>query len=200
MEKMNQSATPMSEETTNLLRKAKAQPFNCHFVGLMYIHNYLMFIRDKTSGSSLIKEATQLVFIDIRGQNPKEYFEETRVFKSEWFDLPKFVNLFSAAAGTQEHEEYRDILKHKISMKYLFIIGDSADFDNETFRLFLQHIMDMDGGKPFQMFLYKFNKDILGVEYPYLCLEGSTKKHLALYPLIALKLHDIGLEREKNNF
>ena len=76
-------------------------------------------------------------------------FEQTRVFKSEWFDLPKFVNLFSAAAGTQEHEDYRDILKHKISMKYLFIVGDPADFDNETFRLFLQHMMEMDGGKPF---------------------------------------------------
>lgn len=55
---MNASHTPMSEETTNLLRKAKAQPFNCHFVGLMAIHNYLMFIRDKSSGSSIIKDQT----------------------------------------------------------------------------------------------------------------------------------------------
>ena len=55
-------------------------------------------------------------------------------------------------------------------MKYLFIIGEPQHFDSELFRLFLQYIMDMEGGKPFQMFLYKFNADILRIEYPYLCL------------------------------
>jgi hypothetical protein len=46
-------------------------------------------------------------------------------------------------------------------MKYLFIIGDNADFDNATFREFLQLIMDLPGGKPFQMFLHKFKAEIL---------------------------------------
>lgn len=63
-EKMQSSFTPMSEETQNILRKAKAQTFNCRFVGLLFIHNYLMFLREK---SGIIKDASQLVFLDIRG-------------------------------------------------------------------------------------------------------------------------------------
>lgn len=78
-------------------------------------------------------------------------------------------------------------------MKYLFIIGDPKDFDSELFRLFLQYIMDMDGGKPFQMFLYKFNADLLSTEFPYLCLQGTEKKYLALYPLMMLKCVDLGI-------
>ena len=41
-------------------------------------------------------------------------------------------------------------------MKYLFIIGHPSDFDTISFRAFLDHIIKMEGGKPFQMFLYKF--------------------------------------------
>jgi hypothetical protein len=47
---------PFSEETQDLLRKAKAQPFNCRFVGLMFVHNYMMFLRDKTN--SVIRDGT----------------------------------------------------------------------------------------------------------------------------------------------
>jgi len=50
------------------------------------------------------------------------------------------------------------------------------------------------------MFLYKFNADILKVEYPYLCLTGSERKHLALYPLIMLKCVDLGIQADKNKF
>ena len=78
-------------------------------------------------------------------------------------------------------------------MKYLFIIGDHSDFDNDSFRSFLTLIMELPGGKPFQMFLYKFNAEILQVEYPYLNLEGDKKKALALYPNIILKCVDLGL-------
>ena len=77
-------------------------------------------------------------------------------------------------------------------MKYLFIIGEQSDFDSSSFRSFLQHIIDLDGGKPFQLFLYKFNLDILKIEYPYLHLEGEEKKFLALYPNMLLKCKDIG--------
>lgn len=55
-EKLNNSLGPMSEETLALLRKAKAQPFNCRFIGLMHIHNYLMFLRDKSGG--IIRDAS----------------------------------------------------------------------------------------------------------------------------------------------
>ena len=82
-------------------------------------------------------------------------------------------------------------------MKYLFIIGEPHNFDCEEFRSFLTIIMGMSGGKPFQMFLYKFNAEILKIEYPYLCLTGKEKKHLALYPLIMLKCVDIGIQADK---
>ena len=47
---------PFTEETQDLLRKAKAQPFNCRFVGLMFVHNYMMFLRDKSN--SVIRDGT----------------------------------------------------------------------------------------------------------------------------------------------
>jgi len=39
--------------------------------------------------------------------------------------------------------------------------------------------------------LYKFNEDILKLEYPHLCTEGDTKKLLPLYPNILLKCNDL---------
>ena len=42
------------------------------------------------------------------------------------------------------------------------------------------------------MFLYKFNLDILQIEYPYLHLQGEEKKFLALYPNILMKCKDLG--------
>ena len=78
----------MSEETSNLLRKAKAQTFNCRFVGLMFIHNYLMFIREKNGP---IKDGSQLVFLDIRGKTKSQFFDKQRIFKSEWFDIIDFM-------------------------------------------------------------------------------------------------------------
>lgn len=47
--------------------------------------------------------------------------------------------------------------------------------------------------------LYKFNGEILKAEYPYLTLEGDTKKFLALYPNIILKNKDLGDLGEKNS-
>ena len=81
-------------------------------------------------------------------------------------------------------------------MKYLFIIGDKANFDSVEFRQFLSHIISLEGNKPFQLFLYQFNGDILKVEYPYLTLEGQQKKYLALYPNIMLRCKDLGREYE----
>ena len=64
-EKMISSQTPMSEATLQLLQKAKVQPFNCRFISLLHVHNYLMFLRDKSV--SAIKDTNQLVLLDIRG-------------------------------------------------------------------------------------------------------------------------------------
>ena len=79
------------------------------------------------------------------------------------------------------------MLKQYVSMKYLFVVGQGTDFESELFQEFLGHIISMEGGKPFRMFLYKFNAEILKNQFPYLCLEGEIKKALALYPLIILK-------------
>jgi hypothetical protein len=81
-------------------------------------------------------------------------------------------------------------------MKYLFIIGEHKDFDTENFRNFLDLMIKMEGGKPFQMFLYKFNAEIIKIEYPYLYVEGSEKKGLALYPYIILKCKDLNIENK----
>ena len=40
-------------------------------------------------------------------------------------------------------------MKLYVSMKYLFVIGDQSDFDSAEFRAFLEHIITMEGGKPF---------------------------------------------------
>ena len=56
--------------------------------------------------------------------------------------------------------------------------------------------MLLEGGKPFQMFLYKFNQEILKIEYPYICLEGDQKKALALYPNIIFICKDLGAKAE----
>jgi hypothetical protein len=85
-------------------------------------------------------------------------------------------------------------------MKYLFIIGDHADFDNEVFRTFLETIVNMEGGKPFKMFLYKFNHEILQVEYPYLFVQNQDEKRLALYPYIVLNSKNINMAESKINF
>jgi hypothetical protein len=82
----NQSSVAMSEATVSLLAKAKAQPFNCRFVGLIFIHNYLMFLRDKSS--QIIRDASQLVLLDIRSQADNDV---AKVFKSQWFDLANFL-------------------------------------------------------------------------------------------------------------
>jgi len=51
------------------------------------------------------------------------------------------------------------------------------------------------------MFLYKFNQDILQIEYPYLHLQGEEKKFLALYPNILMKCKDLGQRaHEKTQF
>ena len=85
---MAQSNTPMSEETKKLIEKAKFQSFNCRFISLLHIHNYLMFLRDKSVSS--INDKNQLVLIDIRGESQAEYHDEHRIFMSTWFDMRKF--------------------------------------------------------------------------------------------------------------
>lgn len=193
---MNSSFSPLCEETQNLLRKARSQPFNCRFIGLLYIHNYLMFLRDKS-----IKDPQQLSLIDIRGQTQSEHYDQERVFKSTWFDLGLFVKKQQEGNDNPASRDWCNLMtKTHISMKYMFIIGFPSDFDSPNFRDFLSVIMNLQSGKPFQLFLYRFNSEILQLEYPYLFLEGDRKKALALYPNIILKCVDLGVSDQKNNF
>ena len=86
-EKMGSSQTPMSEKTQQLIKRAQAQPFNCRFVSLLHVHNYMMFLRDKSV--SAIKDG-QLVLLDIRGTKQSDFYDNIRVFKSDWFDINMF--------------------------------------------------------------------------------------------------------------
>lgn len=150
MERLNNSTQPYSEPTQALLQKAKAQPFNCKFVGLVQIHNYLMSLRDKNAGSKGIRDPSQLIFLDIRGETSSEYFEQVRVFKSQWFDLAAFVKKLDSKEVDPEASDWVDKqVKQFISMKYLFIIGNPQDFDCSDFRAFLSFLIDMPGKKPF---------------------------------------------------
>lgn len=156
----------------------------------MFIHNYLMFIREKNGP---IKDGSQLVLLDIRGKTKSQFFDKQRIFKSEWFDIIDFMKKADKNnTNDDDQSEIKAKIKQIISMKYLFIIGEQCDFDNEVFRSFISLIMNLEGGKPFQLFLYKYNGDILQVEFPYMCLENETKKALSLYPNIVLKCIDIG--------
>lgn len=128
----------MSDETIILLAKAKAQSFNCRFVGLIFIHNYLMLLRDKNS--QVIRDASQLVLLDIRSLAD---FDIGKVFKSQSFNLLEFLSLEPNSA------DFKQKIKNLISMKYLFVIGEPRDFDTENFRNFLDTLIKMDGGKPF---------------------------------------------------
>ena len=50
-----------------------------------------MFLRDKND--QVIKDSSQLVLLDIRGEYKEQYYDTLRVFKSQWFDLAEFVKL-----------------------------------------------------------------------------------------------------------
>ena len=78
-----------------------------------------------------------------------------------------------------------------MDMKYVFIIGYKSDFDTPEFRKFLAHIICLNTNKPFKLYVYTYSGEILAAEYPYLTLEGTAKKWLALYPNIMLRSRDL---------
>lgn len=103
---------------------------------------------------------------------------------------------FVQKLGNNDEESQKAVtrdLKLYVSMKYLILIGFKSDFDTEEFRKFLSHLINLGGGsnKPFKLYLYNFSGEILAAEYPYLTLEGTAKKWLALYPNILLKSRDL---------
>lgn len=58
----------------------------------------------------------------------------------------------------------------------------------------------MEGGSPFKMFLYKFNHEILEIEYPYLFVQNQDTKKLSLYPYIILNSKNLIEQESKQNF
>lgn len=71
-----QSSQVVSVNLSNLLVQANQKgSYPCHFVGLHFIHNYLMLVRE-----SLIDKNGVLI-LDIRRSNPKTY-NDLHVFKS----------------------------------------------------------------------------------------------------------------------
>ena len=102
----------------------------------MHIHNYLMFLRDKSVPA--IKDANQLVFLDIRGTKASDFHDNVRIFKSEWFDINNFEYKLENRNASPENEAYiHQQMKLYVSMKYLFVIGEQSDFDQSAFRAFL---------------------------------------------------------------
>ena len=89
----------------------------------MHVHNYMMFLRDKSV--SAIKDASQLVLLDIRGKQSSDHFDHVRIFKSEWFDIVDFENKLASKDKSPKAEQFINIkMKLYVSMKYLFIIGE----------------------------------------------------------------------------
>jgi hypothetical protein len=111
-ERLNASSSPYSDETVSILRKAKAQPFNCRFIGLLFVHNYLMFLRDKSGG--IIKDSSQLSLLDIRGSTSAQFHDTERVFKSTWFDLAAFMRKYREGKGgdnIQSRDQAQQLIK-----------------------------------------------------------------------------------------
>lgn len=89
----------------------------------MHVHNYLMFLRDKSV--SAIKDASQLVLLDIRGTKASDFYDNVRIFKSEWFDINNFAYKLEHMSESPENEQFiTQQMKLYVSMKYLFVIGD----------------------------------------------------------------------------
>ena len=134
---------PLSDETKAILERISKQgSFNCKFVGLHIIHNYLMFIRER-----VLSDKNQVILLDVRD---KVFYDEIKVFRSEHFDLEQ--NL--------ESEDKITALKSRIHFKYVFIIGDANDFNKPELRELLEYVLDKEM-KPFALFFHRINIEIL---------------------------------------
>jgi hypothetical protein len=112
-----------------------------------------------------------------------------RLFKSQHLDLEAIIG----------NDDKINSFINMIHFKYVFIIGDPADFNKGQFSQLLKSILDKDM-KPFSLFMQKLSTEIAETEYPHLCIKSDEKKKLALYPNIVVKCKDIGLETKKQNF
>jgi hypothetical protein len=68
-----------------LLTVTQKGNFTCRFVGLHYIHNYLMQVREK------LLDKGDVLILDLRASNPKT-FDELHLFKSQIYSLPTVPN------------------------------------------------------------------------------------------------------------
>ena len=96
---MRGSHNPMSDQTQALIKKMnQTSTFGCKFASLVTIHNYLMFLRDKSVSN--VKD-NDLSLLDIR---QKSSYDEQRIFKYEWFDLTGFAQ--ELEKGSAEFKKY----------------------------------------------------------------------------------------------
>ena len=129
-------------------------------MGLHYLHNYLMLVREK------VLDKSSVLILDIRHANPQAY-DTLHLFKAQMFSM---LNVDYAA------------LKAMIHFKHVFLVGDMAtDFESEDFQRFAQAILSEEM-KPFSIFLHRFKPNLAHVEYPHLSIRGNEKKKLTLYP------------------
>jgi hypothetical protein len=81
-------------------------------VGLVFVHNYLMFIKEK-----IVTNKNAILLLDIRNQRE---FSTRRLLKSEHFDIQK----------TKGFSPDPEDLATKLQYKHVFIIGSPPDFDS----------------------------------------------------------------------
>ena len=90
--------------------------YPCKFVGMHYLHNYLMLMR----GGRLDKSSVLL--LDIRSSNPSS-FTKMHILKSQIFTIPSL----------QSKDELLQ-LKNMIHFKHVFLIGTTKeDFETPRF-------------------------------------------------------------------
>ena len=149
--------------------------FKCQFVGLHFVHNYLMLVREK------VLDKGSVVILDIRHANPEAY-DVLHLFKAQPLSLVK------ADLGA---------IKALVHFKQVFLVGDMAtDFESEDF-FQLAKGMISEEMRPFSLFLHRFKPELVHTEYPHLCIRDNEKKKLTLYPQIIVKSKDLGLESSK---
>ena len=149
--------------------------FKCQFVGLHFVHNYLMLVREK------VLDKGSVVILDIRHANPEAY-DVLHLFKAQPLSLVK------ADLGA---------IKALVHFKQVFLVGDMAtDFESEDF-FQLAKGMISEEMRPFSLLLHRFKPELVHTEYPHLCIRGNEKKKLTLYPQIIVKSKDLGLESSK---
>ncbi|TNV85423.1 hypothetical protein FGO68_gene442 [Halteria grandinella] len=159
--------------------------FPSRFVGLHFIHNFLMLVREGRLDKG------SLLILDVRKSNPQA-FNDLHIMKSQIFTIPE-----------QSQKTWQDSiqqLKTMIHFKHVFVIGDGKqDFESDSFSALLKAIVQAEM-KPFCLYLHRLKPELATSEYAYLIILQNQSRKLALYPQIISKCKDLGVQESKKKF